>query len=359
MKKKLSIISIVSPELEGRLSRTIKLLNEEFDIILYSPCIKEINKYIYKHVVIGENRPKGIREQIRFYNNFKKKINELKISTEYLYVANFTAMPSAKIFINKYHPKTIIYDAYEIPFKCYKEKYNYKERIFNYMEKWLINKSNLIIEANEERALLAQGHYGLDLKPLVLSNMNMQSSNSNLSLMTYNGQIKICYLGFISKQRRIFDLINEVKNKKNITLDIYGYGADSNALKEYIINQNIKNVSYNGAYIYDEINKILSNYQIGFLFYSNKGYNNQYCEPNKILEYASHNIPMISYIHPKIQTIFSKYNIGVCKNSILDAINDIYINISYYKENCRIFCEIQKQLKENEENRFLEVMKNA
>ncbi|MCJ0566812.1 glycosyltransferase [Enterococcus cecorum] len=67
-----------------------------------------------------------------------------------------------------------------------------------------------------------------------------------------------------------------------------------------------------------------------------------YCAPNKIYEYALHNLPMIGTDVPGLTNIFEKYNIGVsCKeltvNEIKNAIRKVDTNYEIMRSSCAKF----------------------
>lgn len=357
MLKKILVISIISPDKEGRLKKTIGLLIRKFHVILLCPkCNLEFTNCT--HIPIGERRPIGIIEQIRFINELLKTVKTVTRNYDYidaLYVANVLSVPGALILLRKLHISNIIYDAYELFFAMKGKKNGIKNWVYYRFEKAIVYKASLIVEANYERALLVQGFYQLAQLPIVISNFNyMLSNNCIIERKKINtDHVVLGYVGYISKERKLSDLITEVSQNQSIELHIYGSGNDRNELCRMTEELNQKNIFFHEEYTISELETILSSIDIGYINYPYHNYNNIYCEPNKIYEYAANGVPMVSYRHPKLERIFRSDGIGYADDSIVHAVNTIVKNYHEYVDACITYYLHEKESSHREDQEYL------
>ena len=66
-----------------------------------------------------------------------------------------------------------------------------------------------------------QGYYRLDKKPYVIQNMPLELSIVQTKEIKENERISIVYIGYVSKTRKIENLVNCVYNNKEIWIYIY------------------------------------------------------------------------------------------------------------------------------------------
>ena len=114
--KKILVLSIISPDKEGRLKKTISLLTRNYNVILVCPkCDLKFLNCI--HISIGNRRPIGIKEQIIFVYNAIRTLDLFRQhleSIDALYVANVLSVPSSLFLIRKIGISKIIYENYSI-----------------------------------------------------------------------------------------------------------------------------------------------------------------------------------------------------------------------------------------------------
>ena len=331
------VFSVISPDKEGRLKKTLELLTTRYLVTLV--CPKSGFSLVNLNLIgIGEERPVGIKAQIRYVSQIKKALRNKKIIGDFnsIYIANVLSVPGG-MQIKKYLGiEKCIYDAYEIFFTKRTGKQGIKNKFYLLMEKSIIKKADLIIEANYERALLAQGFYQLESLPIVVSNFNYKVDSQIDKINKYdNEKIKVGYVGYISKERRVHDLIKEIGNNSEIELHIYGNGKDAIGLADEVEINKYKNVFFHGEYQIQELQFILSSIDVGYIFYPQHNYNNIYCEPNKIYEYCANGIPMISYMHPKLNHLFDTFHIGCADDSIIESIKTIMQSIDTFRKACK------------------------
>jgi hypothetical protein len=137
---------------------------------------------------------------------------------------------------------------------------------------------------------------------------------------------KIIYCGSISKRhdfKTTFDALKETKNKKIIVL-ICGKGTYFNELRYKF--KNVKNLHFLGWMNDINLNLLLSSSDYGLLPYNSIDFEMSY--PNKLSEYLSNNLKIISCIDGITRKLIKNENIGYTynyksKNSLLKIFDKI------------------------------------
>ena len=133
----------------------------------------------------------------------------------------------------------------------------------------------------------------------------------------------ILFIGRLSMEKNLFNLLKAMKNLKGFTLDVIGSGPYDKVLKEKVKELDI-DVNFFGIISNKRIPKIINQYQIFILpsFYE--------CNPKTLLEAMSCEIPCIgTNVRGINDIILHKKNGYLCEtnsNSIRDAIFYLYYN---------------------------------
>ena len=246
----------------------------------------------------------------------------------------------------KRYCKKIIYDAHEliIPEKSIKD---YRMRFFYFFEKRIIKKADLVICASEERGAIMQEYYKLNDKPLVIENISQlqvvendfnRKILDNIADFFKDPSPTIVYAGAVTKGRRIIELLDAVdKLAPMFKLLIVGNGDALNMLKAKAKECPNVHVAFTGAVPYTCLGMLLSKCDLGFIYYPTDTLNNINCASNKIYEYASVQLPMISNENVTVQRVIETHHIGLASNDFCKAIRQIAPKINEYKKNCEIF----------------------
>lgn len=355
------MISYVPIETEGRFNRSVKALAELVELTVIMPDSRVMSSNLFKLINIKTKIKGNALRYIEFIIKFILAVFKMD-NFDIVYAHNsFAALPSLiLLFFGK--AKKIIYDAYELRIPTDVFKFSFRDKFFYYFEKKVIKNAKCVIATNEIRSYIMVGHYGLKSIPIVIRNIvdipfkkNNIVENKSIEL---GKNIKIIYAGAVSKNRMLELIIDAVKELgSGYHLQIAGDGPDIEYYKKYTQSNLIKNVCFTGKYNQDEIGSILEDAHIGYIAYPNYGWNNLFCSPNKLYDYAMFKIPMVAVKNPILNYYFYKYDIGESSGNIKDSIHKIVSNYDKYVNNVGKFRD--NQTWENEKIKFKEVIKQV
>lgn len=367
---------------DGRVQRTIEALKQAYEITLISfksekkvPIkdfyLKEVLSYKFKEY-------KGIKSLAKpFFHIYFWLIiimTVLKKRPLIFYGHDFfMALPG---FVIASLTKTyFIYDAHEYIIPTEKHKQGLEERIWYFFEKIAIKKAKLVITVNEEKAKLMKDHYQLAELPIYFRNISpvengcpTNISNVNIPFSKRESDILIIYQGVMDKSRGLLDFIDamEFLDDKYVLI-LIGYGKDYDFFKEYINLKHLEDKIHALEKVSrKELPNIIKKCDIGIIAYGGKSVSLEYCEPNKLYDYAQNNLPVICTDQINLKNIMQKYKIGVTIDfdtnlqrynpyDIAKGIKNIAQNIDFYKQNIPNFLEDYNW--ETEKNRLFEAVK--
>ncbi|MDD3106286.1 MAG: hypothetical protein PHP65_00575 [Bacilli bacterium] len=347
--KRIFLISTIPIEKEGRIKRIIDLIKENFIIDIYSPKSTYFSKNT-NTFTISDDIPRGYVDQLKYLKNTNKLVRKRKnVKYDYIYLCNYTCLPFVRKIMKRNKNSEIIYDAFELLLKTNNENKSLRYHFYRYLEKKIVLKASKIIVANFERGLIMQGDYHLQNTPICINNVPFEIDYQKVNSLHRSKKDKkeilnIVYAGFISKSRKLIELIDIIsKHSDKFSLHIYGYGDYYDEVVKYLHMGAIKNVIIHGGYSQENLNNILSSYDVGYIYYPNTGLNNIFCEPHKIYDYAMNFLPMISFYNENLNSRFDKYQIGISNDELGKHLDDMYVNYKKYVNNiCDFLTEIEK-----------------
>ena len=322
-------------ENDGRVLRTITSLKKKYNITIYSYCDQN-NFQINSTKIIKRKSPnykKNILELI-FYTFHVFKII-LKNKYDIFYIHDFYLAFPFKL-ISYFSSSKIVYDSHELLVPDKKDKLNYTNYFFYFLEKISIKNFNLIITANKERSRIMRDHYKLKNMPEVVKNIPNPSIKDGLfkrsvlekkfKILERNNDIIIIYQGIINQKRGIEKIVMDLSKIRNSKIILIGNGNEKyiKYLKSLFKKKSIKNIYFLGKLDLKTLYSILNISDCGIISYSNINLNNKYCAPNKLYEYALFNLPMITSSQNLFKKTFEKYNIGIIHNETENLENEIY-----------------------------------
>ena len=322
-------------ENDGRVLRTITCLKKKYNITIYSYC--DQNNFKINRVKIIKRKSPNYKKnflELIFYTFHVFKII-FKNKYDIFYVNDFYLAFPFKL-ISFFSSSKIVYDSHELLVPDKKDKSNYTNYFFYFLEKISIKNFNLIITANKERSRIMKDHYKLKNIPEIVKNIPNPSIKDELlkrsvlekkfKIFEKSNDLIIVYQGLISQKRGIEKIVMDLSKIRNSKILLIGNGNEKyiKYLKNLFKKRSMKNIYFLGNVDLKTLYSILNISDCGIISYSNINLNNKYCAPNKLYEYALFNLPMITSSQNLFKKTFEKYNIGIIHNETENLENEIY-----------------------------------
>lgn len=331
---------------DARVQRSLNTLKVGFDITILSTgepyeC-EGINNVVLNTPQKGIRKYFLIMKQVIAYGK--------KHKFDYLYLHDYySCIPGLRLYKNH---KTI-YDAHELIIGTKEFPAQNREKFFGYFEKKLVDKVQLIICADKNRAELMRKFYKLKETPYVIPNYSELPISDDYALpqaltsFFTDKRKTLVYAGALTGGRNIEKIILSAAHLNNeYKMLVIGDGVEKQKLEKIASECTDLKYLFTGSIPYRHLGSILKRCDVGYLSYPMTNLNNIYCAPNKIYEYASVELPMICNDNPNLISIVGSNGIGVCvsengaegcSRSIEDALILLNKNYDTYKENIRTF----------------------
>ncbi len=256
----------------------------------------------------------------------RKKAIELDCDIYHLHDPEL--MPVARKLKRK--GKTVIFDAHEdFPKQLLGKPYLNKtvsvilSKIFARYEKFICSKLDYIITATpvirDKFKQFNPNSIDINNYPILgeLASNNKWEDRKN----------EICYLGGISKIRGIYELINSMEETKDIQLNLAGSFNENSVFEEVKMLGGWKKTKYYGQVNREELASILSTSKAGIVTFHSVP-NHVDAQPNKMFEYMSAGIPIITSNFPMWKEVVEGNNCGICidptsPSQLAEAINTL------------------------------------
>jgi glycosyltransferase involved in cell wall biosynthesis len=217
-----------------------------------------------------------------------------------------------------------IYDAHEliIPGALGGQSGGFRERFWYQLEHAIVGRADLVIAANAPRAGVMAKHYRLRRVPTVIRNITAAPSSllkddevlaRYPSLMRRSPAECLCiYQGDVSLERGLGVLIDAFDFlPKDYRLLIVGGGSDVDIVRTKAQQAAARErINVLGRVPRDDLFDILRMCDVGVVTYSFVGFNNMYCAPNKVFEYAQGGIPVVATGQPPLKELVGESGIG-------------------------------------------------
>jgi len=243
-------------------------------------------------------------------------------------------------------PGILIYDILK---KKYKNQYilDYRdvtfEKLFLYkkiIDKMVINSSATFISSDAFRKILPECEKIYTTHNILIE--SLQYRNIRLNLPRGNLPIRIGFWGFIRHYNINLEIIKKLANDKRFELHYYGREQETAyKLKQYCLDNNIKNVIFHGEYNPNDRYNFIKNIDIIHNIYENDG-NTDYALGNKFYDGIIFYLPQLCNKGSFMGEIVEKYNVGcTCDPNKQSFVSEIYnyfqnINNEKFRANCDI-----------------------
>lgn len=246
-------------------------------------------------------------------------------------------------------PQVVIQDCRELYIS--NEVSHFAGKLGCVIEKWGIDRSDIIICANQERAQLMKEMFGLSYTPIVYENLRRleysdesaeQLQKEKFAHLIKDDEIRIISSSGCSVSRTNDVLVrnlDRVGKKCRLFLVGSNTSEDENSIRKIMADKGIDNVEILGQVNQDELKYLISVSHIGIVNYHQKDTNNKYCASGKVYEFVYEGIPVVTTTNPPLKNMCDNSGIGKADDSYADAINSVLEHYDEYKENVKLFAQ--------------------
>lgn len=326
---------------DARVNRAATALSGSFDVKLMSQdCGKTVVDGEYENILI-KHKFSGLAKIL--YTTFQAFRLVKHERPDILYCHDYYSALLAFLCRRKKYCKHIIYDAHELitPEPGLKDR---RQSFFYWFEKHIIKKVDLVICASRERGELMKNHYGLNTAPVQIRNISQLTLSEDegttriidsLQAFFSTDEPTVVYAGVVTKSRKIQELASAVASlAPKFKLLIVGKGDAVDSIKEIADAYPEMKIHFTGPVPYKSLGAILSKCDIGFVYYPNNTLNNRFCASNKVYEYASVGLPMISNENPTIKAELEEHHLGIATSDLKQGLVELSKDLESYKMSC-------------------------
>ncbi len=230
--------------------------------------------------------------------------------------------------VSKIKKVKLVYDSHEyfteVPELTNRPKV---KRIWEKIESSIFPKLKSVYTVNESLATLFSTKYKVDVS--VVKNVPNYFENGDLEKNEFP---TVFYQGALNKDRGLEELIQAFSFLENTQLQIAGDGDIVEGLKTLVLNLKLtEKVTFLGKIPFEELRKHTSKAHLGVTLEKDTNLNYKFALPNKLFDYISCNLPVLSCDLIEIKNIVEKYDIGITISEIKPEI--IAENIQFMFEN--------------------------
>ncbi len=348
MKKSILMYVYGDISTDARVQRAATALSTDFNVTLVStdvgkPAIKDAP---YDNILVKPG--KSSSPFMAYYANVRRTMKLVKrMKPDIFYGHDYYSAWLVKKLLGKKYCSKVIYDAHELIIPEEGKPFSRRSRMFYNFEKKVVGKVDLLICASEARGEIMKKHYGLQSAPEVIRNISQLSVNhddvtegilSSLDGFFKDPRLAVVYAGVVNRGRNLEELYKAVSARSSqCKLLVVGGGDYLDTLRSMAESDSALLSAFTGKVPYTALGAILSRCDVGFIYYPNNKLNNRYCASNKIYEYASVNLPIISNDNPTIAKDLDDFGIGFSSSDISEALSKVLENPSLCKSNCDNF----------------------
>lgn len=240
---------------------------------------------------------------------------------------------------------SLIYDSHEYELGRNKRRSAIQLYIIKKWEKFMINRSRLMIVVNDSIADEVKKIYRLKNRPLVIRNIAHKWNINNRLCNEIRKEIigaedverektLFLYCGVICEGRGIESAIKILTYDDNYMLLILGNAASKTYFKRLLDSANELGVKsrlrHHEAVPYNQMWKYIGACDIGLFLGAGSAKSYYLSLPNKIFEYIQANVPILASDLPEIARIINKYEVGLTcqpneEATIKEALDKMFI----------------------------------
>ncbi len=259
--------------------------------------------------LFDEERPhgqglKGFTQVAHFQKWIKKELLKEKDNILAVHACDLDCGKPARQF-SKRNKIKYVYDIFDL-YSVSRRMPNVLKPIFNSMEKKVINDSFATIICTDERR--KQIDFSKPKRLFVIYN-SPEIPSEVMNINSFDGkQLKLCYVGILSRSRMLNEVVNVVINNKDLYLSIGGFGPLEEEIKEKI--NGCDNVRFLGQMKYRDVLELESKSDVLFATYDPSIKAHKMSAPNKFYEAVGLGKPIIVCNETGINSLVKKYDVG-------------------------------------------------
>ena len=296
--------------------------------------------------LISEKLPKNGKWGYLKYAEGFLRFFSYSIRAKLIYCNDLSTLPIAyfaKIFNTKIK---IIYDSHEVaPYQGTPSKR--KIRLKSLFERILIRKADYVFTVSTRISKWYRRVYRLQHVETIFNSPSFYPVARCKNFINEDSKIEFVWHGIFSPHRGIKETIRvfqdtEVATKANVTF--IGWGALKNDIKSF--SNLFPNIKILDPVSQNELINALQNFDCGLFTYEPISKNYDWAMPNKLFEFTTAGIPVVSYPLSEANYTITKYNIGYVANdfsscslkrSVLDFIDSYEKNYEIFSQNTAKF----------------------
>ncbi|GFR35999.1 glycosyltransferase [Thermobrachium celere] len=200
------------------------------------------------------------------------------------------------------------------------------------MDYYVINSANAVIICSEQRKEQIKGSNPKQI--IVLHNTPKMYAQKFCKLKSCSTNIKIVYVGILSRHRFLEEIVDVIKNNENFEFHVGGFGE----LERYFeqMSKKYKNIIYYGKMPYNKTLELEASCDIMVAIYDPKIPNHKYSAPNKFYEALMLGKPIIMAKNTGMSNYVIENDIGEVieydKESFKSALENLSKRKSQWKE---------------------------
>lgn len=335
---KLLLISYGSLESDGRLLNLISVFEQMGELTTFTRGKKPLRKH---SIICNSFYPLFIIRAV----NYARKLGKIDVLVLDDRKATIPGLLIRLLNLTKF----IIQDCREL--YLFDEVKHFIGKAGCIFEKLMIQRADIVICANRERAEIMKNRFSLLNSPLVYSNIRKlaytteeektKAQQKFAALLRQNEYRVIASSGCdLNRGNEVL-----VKNFKNVNKKCRLLLAGSNNPEEekYIkalsALDSKNEVTILGLLSHAELKYLISQSHVGIVSYGQADTNNKYCASGKLYEFLYEGIPLVTTSNPPLRRICDEEKVGVVDDRFADGINEVLRNYSFYKEKVKTYIE--------------------
>ncbi len=210
----------------------------------------------------------------------------------------------------------VVYDAHEL----FGERLIAMAAMWRWLDRQLVNRADLVIAANEERADVMVAEYGARERPVVLMNTPRSGgaradARLRAVLRLERESSMVVYQGALAPGRGIETIIASMSAWPSSA--VFVLVGNAGAYVRALVAELPAKYGVEGRVLLadpvpsDAVADYISEADVGLVLYENTCRNNFLCAPNKLFEYCAAGVPVVASGFPPIANLMREFPVGL------------------------------------------------